>query len=55
MIATIRDRVKAAMAQGKSLDAIKASKPTADFDAGKTGSVNGDQLVEFTYRSLGGK
>lgn len=55
MIATIRDRVKTAMAQGKSLDAIKAAKPTADFDAGKTGSVNGDQLVEFTYRSLGGK
>jgi len=56
MIATIRDRVSAAMRAGKSLDAIKAAKPTADFDARVGGTfVNADQFVEFTYRSLGGK
>lgn len=56
MVATVRDRVRAAMRDGKSLDAIKAAKLTADFDAThRSGSVNGDQFVEFTYRSLGGK
>jgi cyclase len=56
MIATVRDRVRAAMGQSKSLDAIKAAKPTAEFDAARNGgSVNGDQFVEFMYRSLGGK
>ena len=56
MIATIRDRVSAAMRAGRSLDAIKASKPTAEFDAKVGGTfVSPDQFVEFTYRSLGGK
>lgn len=56
MIVTIRERVRTAMRDGKSLEAIKAAKPTAEFDAThKVGSVNGDQLVEFIYRSLGGK
>ena len=56
MIATIRDRVATAMRAGQSLDAIKAAKPTAEFDAKVGGTfVNPDQFVEFTYRSLGGK
>lgn len=56
MIATIRDRVAAAIRAGKSLDAIKAEKPTAEFDAKVGGTfVSPDQFVEFTYRSLGGK
>jgi glyoxylase-like metal-dependent hydrolase (beta-lactamase superfamily II) len=56
MIATIVERVSAAMRAGKSLDAIKASKPTAEFDAKLGGTfVSPDQFVEFTYRSLGGK
>ena len=56
MVATIRERVQAAMRSGKSLDAIKAAKYTSEFDATHTaGSVNGEQLVEFMYRSLGGK
>jgi cyclase len=56
MIATVRERVRVAMAQNKSLEAIKAAKPTAEFDATRgSGSVNGDQFVEFIYRSLGGK
>jgi hypothetical protein len=56
MVATIRDRVRAAMREGKSLDAIKGAKLTAEFDATiRGGSVNGEQFVEFTYRSLGGR
>jgi glyoxylase-like metal-dependent hydrolase (beta-lactamase superfamily II) len=56
MIATVRERVRVAMAQNKSLEAIKAAKPTAEFDVARgSGSVNGDQFVEFIYRSLGGK
>ena len=56
MIATVRERVRVAMRDGKSLDAIKAAKLTADFDGThKGGSVSADQFVEFIYRSLGGK
>jgi cyclase len=56
VVATIRDRVRAAMREGKSLAAIKAAKLTAEFDAARrAGSVNGEQFVEFTYRSLGGR
>ena len=54
MIATIRDRVRAAMRDGKSLDAVKAAKLAADFQARLSGpsNVNADQFVEFMYRSL---
>ncbi len=56
MIATVVDRVRAAMRRGLTLEAIKAAKPTADFDAKYRGSfVNGDQFVEFAYRSLSGR
>jgi glyoxylase-like metal-dependent hydrolase (beta-lactamase superfamily II) len=55
MVATIRDRVRAAMRDGKSLDAIKAANLTADYDATHRGSVSGDNFVEFMYRSLAGK
>ena len=54
MVATIRERVRAAMRQGKSLDAIKAAKPAAEFEARMSGpsNVSADQFVEFMYRSL---
>jgi glyoxylase-like metal-dependent hydrolase (beta-lactamase superfamily II) len=57
MVATIRDRVRAAMREGKPLDAIKAAKLAADFEARTRGpsSVNADQFVEFVYRSQGGR
>jgi glyoxylase-like metal-dependent hydrolase (beta-lactamase superfamily II) len=56
MVATIRDRVRAAMREGKSLDAIKAAKLAADFESRVSPSmVNGDQFVEFMYRSLASK
>jgi glyoxylase-like metal-dependent hydrolase (beta-lactamase superfamily II) len=57
-IATMRERVSAAMGRGQSLDAIKAAKLLADFDAkyNKTGKgfITADVFAEFVYRSLGG-
>ena len=55
----MRERVHAAMAQGKSLDAIKAAKLLAEFDArynpsGK-GFITADSFTEALYRSLGGR
>ena len=55
MLATVRERVRAAMQSGKSLDEIKAMKPTAEFDATNRGSIQPDDFVGFVYRSLGGK
>ena len=55
MLATVRERVSTAMKAGKSLDEIKAAKPTAEFDATNRGSISPDDLVMFVYRSLGGK
>jgi cyclase len=58
-IATMRERVRTAMSQGKSLDAIKAAKLLAEFDArynptGK-GFITADTFAELVYRSLGGR
>ena len=48
MLATIRDRMKALVKEGKTVDEIVAAKPTADFDAvwGK-GFMNPDQWVRM--------
>ena len=53
VLATIRDRVKALIAQGKTLEQIVAAKPSAQFDAtwGK-GFMNPDLFVSFVHRSL---
>jgi cyclase len=53
MLATIGERGGKLAAAHKSLDEIKAAKPTAEFDA-KWGQVmvKGDQVVELVYRSL---
>jgi cyclase len=55
MIATVRERVRAGIQSGKTLDEIKTSKPTAEFDATNRGSIQPDDFVAFVYRSLGGK
>ena len=53
VLAGIRDRVKALIAQGKSLDQIVAAKPTAQWDPtwGK-GFMGPDVFVGFVHRSL---
>lgn len=52
MIATVRERVRVAIQAGKTLDEIKAAKPTAEFDASNRGSIQPDDFVTFVYRSL---
>ena len=53
VMAGIRDRVKALIAQGKTLDQIVAAKPSAQWDAtwGK-GFMGPDLFVSFVHRSL---
>lgn len=56
MLKTVRSRIHSQVTAGKSLDEVKASRPTKDWDdtLGK-GFINGDQLTEFAYRSLSKK
>jgi glyoxylase-like metal-dependent hydrolase (beta-lactamase superfamily II) len=56
MLKTIRSRVAPLVTSGKTLDEVKASRPTKDWDEtlGK-GFINGDQFTEFVYRSLSKK
>ena len=53
MLAGIRDRVKALVAQGKTLEQVLAAKPSAQWDAkwGK-GFLNPDGFVSAVHRSL---
>jgi glyoxylase-like metal-dependent hydrolase (beta-lactamase superfamily II) len=53
MLATTRDRVKALIAQGKTLDQIVSAKPTAQWDAKWAKEFMGpDVFVSFVHRSL---
>jgi glyoxylase-like metal-dependent hydrolase (beta-lactamase superfamily II) len=56
VLVTIRDRVRAQMAQGMSLEQVKAAKPTAEFDTTWTNDfVPADKFVEAVYTSLSKK
>lgn len=55
MVTKIRDRVEASMKKGMTLEQIKASKPTRDYDARyatPAGPTSPDRFVEAVYRSL---
>jgi cyclase len=56
MVAAVRDRVRAEMQKGRTLDQLKAAGLTAEFDDrwGK-GFINPPTFVELVYRSLGGR
>ncbi len=53
MMATLRDRIKKQIAEGKTLQQVVESKPSADFDAkwGK-GFMKPEQFVALAYASL---
>jgi glyoxylase-like metal-dependent hydrolase (beta-lactamase superfamily II) len=55
MLTMIRDRVQDLIRQGKTLEQVKAAKPTMDFD-GRFGATTGpwttDMFVEAVYTSL---
>lgn len=56
VVATVRDRVRAAMQRGQTLEQLKAAGLTAEFDAqwGR-GFIRPPVFVELVYRSLGGR
>ncbi|MGQ0647456.1 MAG: MBL fold metallo-hydrolase [Gemmatimonadaceae bacterium] len=53
VVATVRDRVKVLVQQGKSLTDVAATKPTAEFDAtyGK-GFINPDAFLDGVFRDM---
>jgi len=52
MLKDIESRITSLINQGKSLEEVKAAKPTAAHDSKwGTGFINGDQITEFFYRS----
>jgi glyoxylase-like metal-dependent hydrolase (beta-lactamase superfamily II) len=56
MFAAVRDRVSAAIRAGKTLEQVVASKPTADFDQGRTGgAITPDRFVTLVYTDLSRK
>ncbi len=53
MLVGVRDRVKAEVAAGKSLDQIKAARPTAPWDARYgNGFIKPDMVVEMACRTM---
>jgi glyoxylase-like metal-dependent hydrolase (beta-lactamase superfamily II) len=57
MVTIIRDRVKAMIDKGMTLDQVKAAKPTGDYEP-RYGATSGpwttDMFVEAVYTTLGG-
>lgn len=54
MLTIIRDRVQDLMRRGKSLEEVKAARPSRDYDRRySTPAWTGDMLVEAIYKSLG--
>ena len=53
MLTIVRDRVKDMVKRGLTLEQVKASRPTMDFD-GRWGSEPGstDKFVEAVYRTV---
>jgi glyoxylase-like metal-dependent hydrolase (beta-lactamase superfamily II) len=57
MVTIIRDRVKAMVEKGMTLEQVKAARPTADYDpryGATTGPWTTDTFIEAAYVTLGG-
>jgi cyclase len=53
MLVTVRGRIKAAVAAGRTLDQVKAAHPTAEFDAvWGNGRITPTLFVEILYQDL---
>jgi cyclase len=53
MLTIIRDRIADLIGKGKSLDEVRAARPTRDYDRRfSTASWTGDMLTEAVYKSL---
>jgi cyclase len=58
MVTIIRDRIQAMIKKGMTLEQIKASQPTEDYDArygASTGPWTTDMFIETVYKSLSAK
>ena len=58
MITIVRDRIQDLIKKGRTLDQIKAARPTLDYDTryiAKDSFVKADAFIEAVYKSLGGK
>jgi glyoxylase-like metal-dependent hydrolase (beta-lactamase superfamily II) len=57
MVTIVRDRIAALLRQGRTLDQVKAARPSSDYDPefGGTGASSPDAFVESIYRSLAAK
>jgi glyoxylase-like metal-dependent hydrolase (beta-lactamase superfamily II) len=56
MFAAVRDRISSAIRAGKTLEQVVSSKPTADFDHGRTGgAITPDRFVTLVYTDLSRK
>jgi cyclase len=58
MVTIIRDRIQDLIRKGKTLDEVRAARPTLDYDTQYGGGATGpgtERFVEAVYRSLGGK
>ena len=52
----VRDRIRALVRSGATLEQVKAARPTADYDTrygAATGPWTTDMFVEAVYRTLG--
>ena len=57
MVVIVRDRVRALIGKGATLEEVKAARPTADYDTrygASSGPWTTDMFVEAVYRSLSG-
>jgi hypothetical protein len=53
MIVTVRERVRALQAAGRTLEEVIAARPSAEFDSTYGGGfIKPDDFVGFVYRSL---
>ncbi len=55
MLVTIRDRIKKQIEEGKTLEEVIASKPTAEFDKDPMPAVQPDMFVTIVYKDLSRK
>jgi hypothetical protein len=55
MLVTVRDRVKSQIKEGKTLEEILASKPTAYFDKVKAEAIPPEMFVKIIYNDLAKK
>jgi len=52
MLVTIRDRIKKQIKEGKTLEEVLASKPTADFDKEQSRATPPEMFVKIVYNDL---